>query len=191
MSSPRPEQDATRNAGCQTGKPSSALLSAARRLGRSQAPLTAPFRPCDIGWTSGRSFGHGRARALTPTGRRESLSGYVIGTGSRPSALRGGATTAAYCVVKNASVIWRRRVKLTLIDEAGGQCQLCGYNKCAAALQFHHIDPAAKSFALSDDGVARSLDRARSEAAKCLLLCANCHAEVEVGVTHISDSSRA
>ena len=28
-------------------------------------------------------------------------------------------------------------------------------------------------------GLARSLDRARAEAAKCVLLCANCHAEVE------------
>lgn len=76
---------------------------------------------------------------------------------------------------------WRRRIKRTLITEAGGSCHLCGYDRCAAALQFHHVDPEEKSFALAHDGVARSIARARDEAAKCVLLCANCHAEVEVG----------
>jgi transposase len=76
---------------------------------------------------------------------------------------------------------WRRRVKRTLIEEAGGKCSLCGYGACAAALQFHHVDPTEKAFALSDDGVARNIRLARAEAAKCILLCANCHAEVEVG----------
>jgi transcriptional regulator with XRE-family HTH domain len=76
---------------------------------------------------------------------------------------------------------WRRRVKRTLVEEAGGKCQACGYNRCAAALQFHHLNPMEKVFNLSHDSVARSIARARAEAAKCLLLCANCHAEVEVG----------
>ena len=43
------------------------------------------------------------------------------------------------------------------------------------------MDPATKAFALSSEGVTRSLDSAREEAAKCVLLCANCHAEVEAG----------
>jgi hypothetical protein len=51
-----------------------------------------------------------------------------------------------------------------------------------AALQFHHLDPATKHFSLGRKGVARSLEKARAEAQKCLLLCANCHAEVEAGV---------
>jgi hypothetical protein len=77
---------------------------------------------------------------------------------------------------------WRRQVKATLVAEAGGHCLLCGYGVCPAALQFHHLDPGTKSFALSHDGVTRSLARARQEATKCVLLCANCHAEVEAGV---------
>jgi transposase len=76
---------------------------------------------------------------------------------------------------------WRRRVKRTLIEEAGGSCIACGYSACAAALQFHHVDPAEKSFELSHNGVARNMQLARVEAAKCILLCANCHAELEVG----------
>jgi transposase-like protein len=75
----------------------------------------------------------------------------------------------------------RRRVKQILIEEAGGRCQLCGYDRSAAALHFHHVDPEQKSFGLALRGVARSLERCRAEAAKCVLLCANCHAEVESG----------
>ena len=76
---------------------------------------------------------------------------------------------------------WRRKVKRRLVEEAGGQCRLCGYAGCPAALQFHHIDPAEKTFAISREGVTRSFAEARKEASKCVLLCANCHAEVEAG----------
>jgi transposase-like protein len=76
----------------------------------------------------------------------------------------------------------RRRVKLALIEAAGGACRLCGYDRYAGALQFHHIDPGEKAFAIADRGVARSLERALDETRKCLLLCANCHAEIEAGI---------
>lgn len=79
----------------------------------------------------------------------------------------------------------RRRVKRVLIEEAGGRCVLCGYDRFPGALQFHHLDPAEKSFGLAVQGVARSLEKARAEAAKCVLMCANCHAEVEGGVATI------
>ena len=75
----------------------------------------------------------------------------------------------------------RRRIKRQLVLEAGGSCELCGYDRCVAALQFHHLDRATKRFALSQEGVSRSMAEARDEAAKCVLLCANCHAEVESG----------
>ena len=35
-------------------------------------------------------------------------------------------------------------------------------------------------------GVARSLETARAEAAKCVLVCANCHAEIEAGLATIA-----
>jgi transposase-like protein len=79
----------------------------------------------------------------------------------------------------------RRRVKALLVAEAGGSCRLCGYDRHPAALQFHHLDPATKAFGLATQGVARSLARAREEAAKCVLVCANCHAEVEAGIATI------
>lgn len=80
----------------------------------------------------------------------------------------------------------RRKLKQILVEEAGGSCQLCGYDRCLAALEFHHLDPAKKSFAMSARGVARSLEHARAEASKCALLCANCHAEVEAGARSLT-----
>jgi hypothetical protein len=79
----------------------------------------------------------------------------------------------------------RRRIKRQLVEEAGGRCALCRYDRCLAALQFHHVDPDAKSFAISLRGVTRALAKAREEAAKCVLLCANCHAEVEAGIAQL------
>jgi transposase len=79
----------------------------------------------------------------------------------------------------------RRRIKRILVEEAGGVCLICGYSRCIAALEFHHRDRKKKLFALSRQGVTRSLEKARAEARKCILLCSNCHVEVENGVTRI------
>jgi DNA-binding transcriptional ArsR family regulator len=90
------------------------------------------------------------------------------------------------CKCRSEAVAARRRkVKATLVDEAGGACGLCGYDRHVGALQFHHVDRATKDFSIAHRGVGRSLDRARSEVAKCVLLCANCHAEVEAGVAKL------
>src|SRR3954467_12250837 len=81
------------------------------------------------------------------------------------------------------SVIRRRtRIRAEIIAQAGGCCAICGYSRHFAALQFHHLDPATKEFTLRN-GDTRSRERMRAEAAKCVLLCANCHAEVESGGT--------
>ena len=75
----------------------------------------------------------------------------------------------------------RRRVKLLLVEEAGGACAVCGYDRHPAALQFHHRDPSEKRFAVASRST-RSLETLREEARKCVLLCPTCHAEVELGV---------
>lgn len=77
----------------------------------------------------------------------------------------------------------RRRVKKILVAEAGGQCVLCGYDRCLGALEFHHIDPTLKSFGIGGSGITRSIEALRKEIEKCVLLCANCHAEVGAGFT--------
>jgi transposase len=80
-----------------------------------------------------------------------------------------------------AVTLRRRRVKEILVAEAGGRCTLCGYDRYAGALQFHHLEPGQKRFSLGDAGLTRSLAKAREEARKCALVCANCHAELEAG----------
>ena len=73
----------------------------------------------------------------------------------------------------------RRKMKEILVREAGGACGLCGYSASPRALHFHHLDPSEKRFELNANGVALALDTLRAEAQKCMLLCSNCHAEVE------------
>lgn len=68
--------------------------------------------------------------------------------------------------------------KLELINLLGGKCSKCGYQENIAALQFHHLDPSKKQFKLGHRMLSnRSWDAILKEAPKCILLCANCHAE--------------
>jgi transposase len=79
----------------------------------------------------------------------------------------------------------RRRVKVMLVAEAGGKCAVCGYDRYVGALEFHHLEPSEKRHEVGSYGVTLSLDAARVEARKCVLLCSNCHAEVEAGLTAV------
>jgi hypothetical protein len=74
-------------------------------------------------------------------------------------------------------------MKPHLVEEAGGRCCICGYDRYVGALEFHHLDPGQKRHDVSKYGVTLSLAAARDEASKCVLLCSNCHAEVERGVS--------
>jgi len=63
---------------------------------------------------------------------------------------------------------------------------LKGCSKCPErrpnCLQYHHIDPTKKTFAISDMRFRRyGLETIKEEMAKCILLCANCHAVEENG----------
>jgi hypothetical protein len=97
-----------------------------------------------------------------------------------------GAYHCKRCRTENVAH-WRRNAKDDLVRAAGGRCVLCGCDKCLGALHFHHLDPGTKSFGLPMRGHTKSFAKLLAEARKCLLLCANCHAEVERGVTTIPD----
>lgn len=61
-------------------------------------------------------------------------------------------------------------------------CVSCGYNKCPAALQFDHINPEEKKFAVGRMAFSNySLETIQAEIDKCRVLCANCHAEYTHG----------
>jgi hypothetical protein len=57
-------------------------------------------------------------------------------------------------------------------------CVRCGYNKCAPALSFHHINSAEKEISIATAiHKCYSRDRLLAEIAKCEIICNNCHAE--------------
>lgn len=82
------------------------------------------------------------------------------------------------------AAVKRRRKKLRemAIDYKGGSCQICGYNRCGAALDFHHVDEKQKEFGISAKGYTRSWEKVKEELDKCVMLCANCHREVHAGL---------
>ena len=82
-----------------------------------------------------------------------------------------------------AEAVTRRhqKVRTILIAEAGGACAVCGYAACRVNLHFHHVDPAQKSFQMTM-ARGKSLASYRDEARKCVLVCANCHGEIESGL---------
>ncbi len=80
----------------------------------------------------------------------------------------------------------RKKLKTLAIKYKGGKCHICGYDKCAGALELHHLNKAKKSFGIGDKGYTRSWEKIREELDKCVLLCANCHREVESGITQLS-----
>lgn len=80
---------------------------------------------------------------------------------------------------------WRKNTKQKLVEALGSCCQICKYNKSNAALELHHIDPSQKEFALSNSKINKNWDLLKNEAAKCILLCANCHREIHDGTTQL------
>jgi transcription elongation factor Elf1 len=62
----------------------------------------------------------------------------------------------------------------------------CNYEKCIQALEFHHISNEKKDFGISDKGYTRSWKKVKEEIDKCVLVCANCHRELHVGIKQLS-----
>ena len=65
-----------------------------------------------------------------------------------------------------------KKFKKWCVEYKGGKCQMCGYDNCLAALEFHHI--GEKSFDISR-AVSKEKEVLEKELDKCILLCANCH----------------
>ena len=78
----------------------------------------------------------------------------------------------------------RQRTKAKAVAYKGGKCILCGYDRHITSLTFHHIDPDSKAFNISHN-LHRSWKSLVVELDKCILLCRNCHGEVEVGFTSL------
>jgi hypothetical protein len=71
----------------------------------------------------------------------------------------------------------RRKNKRQAVEYKGGCCSKCGYDKCVGAMIFHHPDPSQKDFGIAEGCTSKSFNNIKVELDKCIMLCANCHAE--------------
>lgn len=74
----------------------------------------------------------------------------------------------------------RKALRERAIAYKGGRCEVCGYDRCPAAFDFHHVDPTIKDFTISQR--MSSFEAIQRELDKCVLLCSRCHREVHEGL---------
>jgi predicted HNH restriction endonuclease len=76
--------------------------------------------------------------------------------------------------------------KAEIVALHGGKCIVCGYNRSKRSLCFHHLDPSTKEFCIGFSGNSPGKSRLLAESKKCILVCANCHGEIEDGLLDVS-----
>ena len=81
----------------------------------------------------------------------------------------------------------REKTKELLVEYKGGKCEICGYDKCISALEFHHIASGEKEFGIGQKGYTRSFEKNKEEVDKCILVCANCHREIHEGLIDLDE----
>ena len=96
---------------------------------------------------------------------------------------RGNNLTYSYCIScwNKLSTLRQKDTKRKCVEYKGGSCIICGYNKCNAALEFHHLDPNEKDFEISSK-LTSSWEKIQQELDKCILVCSNCHGEIHEGL---------
>lgn len=77
----------------------------------------------------------------------------------------------------NRSIQRFQNNKKEAVKYKGGKCELCGYFKCLAALDFHHVNPIEKSKNWKQMK-NWPFEKIKKELDKCKLVCSNCHAEI-------------
>lgn len=124
------------------------LLAARVKAGATQRELASDFGVSVV--TIQRHLGRHGLRTRARTRRVDRLADDVVRESERACVVHGQTTFCLdargswRCLSCRSEAVARRRrkVKETLVEEAGGACVLCGYSRCARALHFHHLDPA-------------------------------------------------
>lgn len=80
----------------------------------------------------------------------------------------------------------RQRMKQACVEYMDTICIICGYDKCVAALEFHHKNPDKKEFGIAQGGITYSWNKIYKEIKKCIMICSNCHKEIHYFNTDIS-----
>lgn len=99
--------------------------------------------------------------------------------------VKGSGHTALKCnsCMTNGKRFEKKKLYAKLFGTA---CKVCGYKRCSRAMNYHHKFPENKSFEISG-AHGRSIKNLLEEICKCILLCANCHAEVHDGIIDVSN----
>jgi 5-methylcytosine-specific restriction endonuclease McrA len=84
----------------------------------------------------------------------------------------------------------RKKVRRMAVEYKGGKCEICGYDRCMDALEFHHKDASSKDFGISEKGHSRSWIKVMEELDKCIMICANCHRELHARLAASGGNSR-
>ena len=84
----------------------------------------------------------------------------------------------------NKAKLRQKNVKKQAVEYKGNKCQICFYDKCINALEFHHKDPKEKEFTIAELKNS-SFNKLKNELDKCLLVCSNCHREIHAGITKL------
>jgi transposase-like protein len=155
------------------------IAEIAERLDRSQSTINYWLRKHRL--STMESNQHQRMCAAREAGLRK-IEMHCARHGRTDFTLIGGYRYRCARCIREYVARRRRKVKALLVEESGGRCAICGYDRYLGALEFHHLDPASKEFQLSVRGLTLGIEKLRVEARKCVLLCSNCHAEVEAGL---------
>ena len=79
-----------------------------------------------------------------------------------------------------------QKKKKKAIEYKGGKCVCCGYDRCDAALTFHHVIAGNKRFSIGRGQNLKWSEFVR-ELDKCILVCETCHREIHSGFRKIED----
>ena len=83
---------------------------------------------------------------------------------------------------------WRKSTKQMMVDSMGGKCVCCGYNNCNNALELHHLNRSLKTLSFgSIIAKPTKWNLIVEELRKCVLVCSNCHKEIEAGVLSLPE----
>ncbi len=85
---------------------------------------------------------------------------------------------------------YKEQWKLIIVGLGLDACRICKYNRCYAAIDFHHIDPKEKEIGLSRiiSGQAptdKNVEKVINEAKKGIPLCCRCHRELHAGFVNL------
>ena len=152
----------------------------ARARGGDRAALAREVRSPDDARASASAPSTTRGSSSAAAGAMASPSSQLTGTAGRYRASAAGPSACGAAPRRQG-----RRSSRTPEAAAGSAAT----HRCTGALQFHHVEPALKSFGLATTGSPVRCGEPGRRHASASSSCANCHAEIEAGLATIPPSA--